>query len=829
MPFLPIEPLLPEIQRVLSRYRGAVLQAPPGAGKTTRVPLAVLDVEWLAGRKLLMLEPRRLAARAAARYMAAQLGESVGERVGYRVRLDTRVGPHTRIEVVTEGVLTRLLQADPALSGYGLVIFDEFHERSLQADLALALCLDARVALRPDLRLLVMSATLDGASVARLLGDVPTLVSEGRSYPVDTRYWPLPPRARFETQVASALQRVLAKEQGSVLAFLPGGREIRRVAALLKGHLPPDTRLQMLHGDLPPAEQDAAIHPAVAGQRKLVLATSIAETSLTIEGVRVVVDAGWSRVPRFDPVSGLTRLATVRVSRASADQRRGRAGRTGPGVCYRLWSEAERLDAHAVPEILQADLAPLVLELAQWGEVDASRLAWLDPPPASALAQAAALLRQLNALDAQGRITAHGRCLLELPVHPRLAHMVTEAAAANEGWLGCLLAALLSERDVLPGEARRQADVGLRVQQLMDSAAPSADADPKSLRYIGTAAGSIARAARVSETRNIAAERSGRLLALAYPDRIAKRRVGNAPRYLLSNGRGAYLGPDDALAASEWLAVAELDGDPREARIFLAAPLAERDVRELFPGQVATREQLDWDDSEKAVRALRVKAFGAIVLDQKPLESPDPQRVVTLMLAAIREQGMDCLPWTPALRNWQARVLLLRRLRGASWPEVTDWHLRDTLEDWLLPYMTGRSRFAHLAELPLSDALSALLDYRQRRELEELAPTHFVVPTGSRIAIDYTAGETPVLAVRLQELFGLSQTPAIMRGRMPLLLHLLSPAGRPLQVTRDLPGFWRGSYKDVKKDMRGRYPKHPWPDDPEHAEPTHRVRRRSGA
>lgn len=828
MDVLPVDALLPALHAALAEQRSAVLQAAPGAGKTTRVPPALLDVGWLQGRKILILEPRRLAARAAARYMAAQFGEPVGETVGYRVRLDTRIGPHTRVEVVTEGVLTRLLQADPALDDYGLVIFDEFHERSLQADLALALCLDARAALRPDLRLLVMSATLDGAAVSRLLGDAALLTSEGRSFPVDTHYRPLPARERPEPYVATVLRHVLVEESGSVLAFLPGGREIRRVAALLESHLPEDVHLQMLYGDLPQPDQDAAIQPAPAGQRKLVLATSIAETSLTIKGVRVVVDAGLSRVPRFDPVSGLTRLVTLRVSRASADQRRGRAGRTEPGICYRLWSEAERLEAQSTPEILQADLAPLVLELALWGETDASRLAWLDPPPAAALAQAVELLRQLDAVDAEGRITAHGRRLLELPVHPRLAHMVAESTARNEGWLGCLLAALLSERDLLSGDAGRQADVGLRLQRLAGSNRPDSGSERKRLQYIKNVAGSIARAAKVPESRAINAEQAGRLLAPAYPDRIAKRRTGSDARYLLSNGRGAYLDPGDALAASEWLAVAELDGNPREARIFLAAPLAERDLREVFSGQIATREQVEWDEGENAVRALRVQMLGAIVLDQRPLESPD-QRVAALMLDAIRRRDMDCLSWTPALRNWQARVLLLRRAAGTSWPDVSDEHLLDTLEEWLAPYLAGRSRLAHLAGLPLADAVFALLDYRQRRELEELAPTHYVVPSGSRVALDYTAGEAPVLAVRLQELFGLAQTPAILGGRMPLLLHLLSPAGRPLQITRDLPGFWQGSYQDVKKDMRGRYPKHPWPDDPAHAEPTRRAKRRSGA
>ena len=821
---VPIDTLLPAIGTALADHHAAVVQAPPGAGKTTRVPPALLDADWLKGRKLVMLEPRRLAARAAAQFIARQLGERVGETVGYRVRMDTRVGPHTRIEVVTEGVLTRLLQSDPALDDYGVVIFDEFHERSLHADLSLALCLEARQALRPDLRLLVMSATLDGETVARLVGDAPLLSSEGRSFPVTTRYQPLDARARLEPQVAAAVGRVLEEELGSVLVFLPGGGEIRRVAALLQKHLPFDADLMMLYGDMPLAAQDAAILPAAAGRRKLVLATSIAETSLTIEGVRVVVDAGLARVPRFDPVSGLTPLVTQRVSRASADQRRGRAGRLGPGVCYRLWSEGERLEAQSPPEILQADLAPLALELAQWGVVDISRLAWLDPPPPPALAQARELLQELQALDAAGHITAHGRKLLELPLHPRLAHMVAKSAAWDAGWLACLLAALLSERDILLPDAR-QADIALRLRLLTDERAQAADLDRQRLKRVRATAADIARQAGVAPDRNVLPEPAGRLLALAYPDRMAKRRPGNQPRYLLANGRGAFLPADDPLGKSAWLAVAELDGDPREARIFLAARVDENEVRELFADQIVIRDRVEWGESEGAVRAAREQCLGAIVLEQRPLQTADSQQVTALLLAAIRRRGLSCLPWTKALRDWQARVLFLRHADGEAWADVSDEKLLATLEAWLAPYLAGRTRLAHLTDVPLKQALQALLDRRRQRLLEELAPTHVAVPTGSRIPVDYTAGEIPVLAVRLQELFGLAETPSITGGRVPLLLHLLSPAGRPLQVTRDLAGFWKSSYRDVRKDMQGRYPKHPWPEDPLTAEPTRRAKR----
>ncbi|MGB9429730.1 MAG: ATP-dependent helicase HrpB [Gammaproteobacteria bacterium] len=875
MSVLPIDSLLPAIGEALAEKRAAVIQAPPGAGKTTRVPLVLLNADWLAGRKIVMLEPRRLAARAAANYMAKLLGERVAETVGYRVRMDTRVGPRTRIEVATEGVLTRLLQSDPSLSDYGLVIFDEFHERSLHADLALALCLETRQALRLDLRLAVMSATLDAEPVAHLLGDPPLLTSEGRSFPVDTRYRPLIPRERIEPQVTNTLRRVLKEEAGGVLVFLPGGGEIRRVAAMLDGQLPADTELMPLYGDLPQAAQDAAILPAAPGRRKLVLATTIAETSLTIEGVRVVVDAGLSRVPHFDPVSGLTRLATVRVSRASADQRRGRAGRLEPGVCYRLWSEGERLEAQSAPEILQADLAPLALELAQWGAADVSKLAWLDPPPAAALAQARELLQALEALDGDGRISDHGRRLLELPLHPRLAHMVVKAAEMEEGALAALIAAILSERDILSSR-QNDADIATRLALLVrDSAShiksvphhhslpatavrgsnvESAPANvgrgsnfestPASAgregihedasththergraRLVWRAAQNIARQTGITfDTAWADIHAAGRWLALAYPDRIAKRRAGAAGHYLLANGRGAFLAESDVLAASEWLAVAELDGDPREARIFLAAALSEVEVRELFAARIEGHAVLDWDETNETVVARNEQRLGAITLEARPLDAPDPEQVLGLLIGAIRRRGLDCFSWTPTLRQWQARVMFLRHAEGESWPDVSDVHLLVTLGDWLAPYLSGCTRLSQFANISLRQALESLLDYRQQKQLDELAPTHFIVPTGSRIPIDY-AGETPVLAVRLQELFGLARTPSIARGKVPLLLHLLSPAHRPVQVTRDLAGFWRSSYQDVKKDMKGRYPKHLWPDDPLRTEPTRHAKR----
>lgn len=825
MTSLPIDALLPAIREALAGRGVAVIQAPPGAGKTTRVPLALLDAPWLKARKLILLEPRRLAARAAAHYMAKLLGETVGATVGYRIRLDTRVGPRTRIEVVTEGILTRLLQSDAALSGYGLVIFDEFHERSLHADLSLALCLEARQILRPDLRLAVMSATLDAAPVAKLLGDAPLLTSEGRSFPVTTTYRPLLARERLEAQVANNVRQVLAEDSGSVLVFLPGTGEIRRVANFLAEQIPTGVTVMPLYGDLSQAQQEAAILPAAAGHRKVVLATAIAETSLTIEGVRVVVDAGLMRVPRFDPVSGMTRLATLRVSQASADQRRGRAGRLEPGVCYRLWSEGERLQAQSSPEILQADLAPLVLELAQWGSGDSAKLSWLDPPPAAALSQARELLQGLEALDAEGRITAHGRRLLELPLHPRLAHMVVKSVPRGDGWLACLMAALVSERDILPA-GEQSADISLRLQMLDSGSGSRQPEDPQRLRQLRAVAQDIARQAGIPN-HDLRRQHAGVVVALAYPDRIARRRPGSAGRYLLSGGRGAFLPDADPLAACEWLAVAELDGAAQEARVYLAAALSESEVREVCAAQITRHSLLDWDEASSSVRALSEQRLGAIRLEARTLDAPDPGQVTALMLAAIRRRGLACLPWNPALRNWQARVLFLRRLHEDNWPDVSDRQLLATLEHWLAPFMAGRSRISHLADLPLRDALIALLDYPRQQQLENLAPMHFTVPTGSRVAIDYTAGEIPVLAVRLQELFGLSETPAIAGGGFPLLLHLLSPAQRPVQVTRDLAGFWCSSYQDVRKDMKGRYPKHYWPDDPLSAIPTRRTKRRS--
>ena len=817
MTVLPIVPLLPEVAAALAGAGVAVLQAPPGAGKTTGVPPALLDAPWLGGRKILVLEPRRLAARAAARRMAAEMGEEVGATVGYRVRFDSRVGPETRIEVVTDGVFLRQLQEDPTLPGVGAVLFDEFHERRLDSDLVLALCLEARAAVRDDLRLLVMSATLDGEPVAALLGGAPLITSEGRSFSVETVHLPSGTGVRVEDAVAAAVRRALAEEAGDVLAFLPGSAEIRRCATRLEGTVDAAVTLAPLYGDLALEEQDRAIKPSPPGRRKVVLATSIAETSLTIEGVRVVVDGGLMRLPRFDPGSGMSRLDTVRVSRASADQRRGRAGRTQPGICYRLWPEAEQraLQPFSPPEILSADLAPLALELAEWGIADAGSLSWLDPPPA-ALGQARKLLHQLGAIDRTGAITAHGRAMAALGAHPRLAHLMVRGKALGQGALACTLAALLGERDILRGPGR-DADLRARVELV-------AAGGRGPVQQVRQAAAQLRRQLRVSADEPIEPNHTGALLALAYPDRIGQRRPGGGGQYRLAGGRGAVLPAGDPLAAEEWLAVADVDGDKREARLFLAAPLTLAEIEENFADVIESVDFVVWDGREQAVQARRQRRLGALVLADEALAEPGRERVTAALLDGIRQQGLGLLPWSEAANEWRARVGFLRRTLGEEWPDLSDAALLETLEEWLAPYLEGCSRASHLRRLDLMDILQAKLDWKQRQALDDLAPSHLTVPSGSRVALDYS-GEAPVLAVKLQEMFGARETPTLAGGRVAVVLHLLSPARRPVQVTRDLAGFWASSYREVKADLKGRYPKHPWPDDPLTAPPTARTKR----
>ncbi|HEX8242842.1 MAG TPA: ATP-dependent helicase HrpB [Longimicrobium sp.] len=826
---LPIEAVLPAVRDALRAGTSAVLQAPPGAGKTTVVPLALLDEPWLDGRKIVMLEPRRLAARAAAGRMAQLLGERVGETVGYRIRMETRVGPSTRVEVVTEGVLTRMLQHDPALEGVGIVIFDEFHERSLHADLGLALTLQSRAVLRDDLRVLVMSATLDGGPIAALLGDAPIVTSAGRAHPVETRWLPRRPDARIEAVTTRAVREALETEDGDVLVFLPGAGEIRRVEEMLSGDgLPRGVRIHPLFGNLAQEAQDAAIRPSPPGQRKVVLATSIAETSLTIEGVGVVVDSGLMRVPRFSPRTGMTRLETVTVSRASADQRRGRAGRLGPGVCLRLWTEAEdaALQPFRPPEILEADLAPLALELAAWGVADPGELQWLDAPPAAAFAQARELLRELGAVDAAGAVTPHGRAMAALPLHPRLAHMLLRAREMRLGATACDLAALLAERDVLRGDGRApDADVRLRLAALRrEGAVGGHGVDHAALHRARAEAKDLRRHLSVG-TADVDDEAAGVLLAFAYPDRIAQRRPGTSGRYLLRNGRGAAFPHPQSLSEFPWIVAAELDDAGREGRILVAAPVELVEIERHFASQVVTEDSVAWDDAAGAVRARRVERLGALVLREAPLADPDPERIAAALVEAVRQAGIAALPWTKASAQLRERIAFLH-LQDPSFPDVSDVALTERLEEWLGPHLYGLRKLDEVRRIDLATVLEGMLAWEQRRRLDELAPTHVQVPSGSRIPVDYADAEAPVLAVRLQEVFGWTETPRIAGGRVPLTLHLLSPAHRPVQVTRDLASFWRTGYFEVKKDLKGRYPKHYWPDDPLVAEATARARPR---
>lgn len=829
---LPITPVLPDIVAALETSGVAVLQAPPGAGKTTRVPLALLQAPWLGGRKVLMLEPRRLAARSAARFMAGTLGESAGDTVGYRIRRETRVGPRTRVEIVTEGVLTRMLQHDPALEDVGAVIFDEFHERSLHADLGLALTLQSRALLRDDLRLLVMSATLDGGPVAALIGDdapAPIITSEGRAFPVETVYVPRARAQRLEPEVARVVRRALADHPGDVLVFLPGAAEIGRVERLLTGgSLPPGTFVAPLYGSLEQQVQDRAIAASRPGERKIVLATTIAQTSLTIDGVRVVVDSGLARAPRFSPRSGMTRLETVRISAASAEQRRGRAGRLAPGVCYRMWDahEQQGLVPFDRPEIAEADLAPLVLELAAAGILDPAELRWLDAPPPPAVAQARELLAELEALDGTGRITAHGRAMAALPTHPRIAHLLLRAgedgpaAAAT----ACDLAALLEQqRDVLrfgSDDRTGDVDIRLRLELLRDLAhrnAPShlagASADMNAARAAQAEAREWRRTLRVPAGATSDPGHAGALLLLAYPERVAQRRPASAPattRYLLRSGAGAAVAGAQSLGDAAYLAVADLGGVGGEARIYTAAPVTLEEIEDAFRSQLTDESTVSWDARAELVRARRRTRLGALTLREGALHDPDPSLVATALLEGVRSAGIAALPWTEASRGLRARIAFAHATDPA-WPDVSDEVLLATLEDWLLPHVLGVTT---LARIDVPAALEAMLTWQQRQRLDRYAPTHVEVPSGSRIRISYEDPAAPVLAVRLQEVFGMQETPRIADGRVPLTVHLLSPAHRPVQVTRDLAGFWRGSYFDVKRELKGRYPKHYWPDDP---------------
>ncbi|MCC5991914.1 MAG: ATP-dependent helicase HrpB [Rhodobacteraceae bacterium] len=809
---LPIDDILPEICSTLAASGRLVLQAPPGAGKTTRVPLALLG--QVSGR-IVMLEPRRLAARGAAEQMARLLDEEVGQNVGYRIRGEAVTSRHTRIEVVTEGILTRMLQSDPELTGIGALIFDEFHERSLQADLGLALAIEVRAALRPDLALVVMSATLDAAPVAQLLGGAPVLSAQGRAYPVETRWLdrPLRSQQRFEHAAADLVRRALTETSGSVLVFLPGEGEIRRVAAALAPDLPDDTGLHPLYGALPFARQRAAIQPAASG-RKLVLATSIAETSLTIEDIRVVVDCGLARRARFDPGSGMSRLVTERVTRAEAEQRRGRAGRVADGICYRLWARAEdgALQPFAPPEIARADLAGFALELAAWG--GAEGLKFLTPPPAAALAEARALLAELGALDGAGRITAHGRALSALPLHPRLAHMLV---AAGKGAAG--LAALLSERDILQSAP---ADLSLRLEALKD---PRSFARNRPYRLNQPALERVAqearRLARLAPKPTRTGLNASEMVALAYPDRIGLRRKGDAPRFLLSGGKGAVLADDDPLAPARLIVVSDTDGHPTEARIRQAIEISERSLRQVFADRLVWRQRCIWSRQHQRTEAREQECFGALVLAERRWQDVPPERLAQAACDGLRDIG---LPLGAAARRFIARVMKLRA-QGDDLPEMSDDALLAGLEDWAAPYLHRVRSADDLRNLDLLPALRAMLDWQQAQRLDQMMPAHFVTPLGNKLPIDYS-GETPEIALRLQEVFGVAEHPVIGPQRLPLRMILLSPARRPIQVTMDLPGFWASSYAELRKEMRGQYPKHPWPEDPLQAAPTLRAKPR---
>jgi ATP-dependent helicase HrpB len=815
---LPIDAILPRLCAELAENSRAVLVAPPGAGKTTRVPLALLDQDFAAGGRIMVLEPRRLAARAAAARMAAILGEEVGQTVGLRVRMEAKVSSVTRVEVVTEGVFTRMILDDPALEGVSAVLFDEFHERSLEADLGLALALDAQAGLREDLRLLVMSATLDGARVASLLGDAPLIESQGRAYPVDTRYVGREPGARIEDEVARIVLEALRAERGSILVFLPGQGEIMRTAALLEARVSdPCVDIAPLYGAMDRAAQDRAVAPAPPGRRKVALATSIAETSLTIEGVRIVIDSGLSRVPRYEPDIGLTRLETQRVSRAGADQRRGRAGRTEPGVCYRLWEAGAdgAMAPYAKPEILAADLSGFMLDLAAWGVSDPNRLAFLDLPPAPALSEARALLGAIGAIDAEGRITQTGKAIAKLPLPPRLARMVVAAAGRGEANLAARIAVVLTERG-LGGDAVDLAD---RLERFARDRSTRAEEALRLAKRFAQQARESARAPPAQE-----AGEAGPLLAFAFPDRIAKAR-GRRGEFVMANGRAGAVEPHDALAGAPYLAIGEIVGRAAAARILVAAPLSLEDIEAIAGASIETIEEIDFDPRSASLRARRRRKLGALVLAEQNLSAPANEASAAALAAGLIGLGVARLPWSKSLKQWRDRVMFLRRAGETEWPDLSDAALTAD-EDWLAPFLMGKTSLTELGEGDFAEALHARLPYALARRLDSEAPTHFIAPTGSAIPVDYEAEGGPAIALRVQELFGLATHPALAGGRAPLTLHLLSPAHRPIQITRDLPGFWRGSWTAVKAEMRGRYPRHSWPDDPAGAAPTARAKPR---
>ena len=833
LPSFPITPLLPEIRASLAAHPRLVLEAPPGAGKTTQVPLALLGEDWLGDGKILMLEPRRIAARAAAQFMAQQLGEEVGHRVGYRIRFEAKVGKATRVEVVTEGILTRLIQDDPELTGIGAILFDEFHERHLAGDLGAAMALDVQGTLRPDLRIVVMSATLDGERIAQWL-DAPRISSPGRSFPVAVAYPPARVQESTEHHLARVVRQALQENPGDVLAFLPGRREIARTQSVLESALDENVDVVPLHGELSLAEQQTALNPAEPGMRRVVLATNVAESSVTLPGIRSVVDSGLAREPRFDPNSGFTRLETVNISQASADQRAGRAGRVAEGTAYRLWPQSKRLDPSRTAEIEQAELSGLALELAAWGITIGSGvdLPWLEPPPAGALAQGRDLLMQLGALAADGRITALGREMLELGATPRLGAAALRAAPELRALVADLLA-LMEARSPLRGEQARTDDFRARVNALhawrdRHTAGARTGADAGALAAIEQASKGWRRRLDVRSAASGVPDSHavGDLLLHAFPDRVARRDDGNPLRYTLANGRGARLHESTALHGEPWLVALDLRFEARDSLILAAAPIDARVLERDYPTQFKRERVLRWNDERQAVEAFEEQRYAAIVLDRRSVPVK-PEDALPALLAAVRAKGIDVLPWSENAHRLRARMQALRAwMPELGLPDVSDDALLETLDDWLAPYLTGKRSLGALGADELSQALGSLFDYEQRRQLDAQVPESLTVPSGMNRRLEYAEGEPPVLAVKLQELFGLADTPRIAHGRIPVTLHLLSPAGRPIQVTQDLKGFWERTYPEVKKELKGRYPRHPWPDDPWTAAPTHRAKPR---
>lgn len=830
-PSLPIDGVLPQLLTTLCDSAFAVLVAAPGAGKTTRVPLALLDAKWRkgghrdryrdrrSGGRIIMLEPRRIAARSAAHWMAKSLGEKVGETVGYRVRLDTCVSAKTEIEVVTEGVFSRMILDDPELSDVAIVIFDEFHERSLDGDLGLALALDAAV-LRPDLRILVMSATLDSARMSQILSDAPLIESGGRAFPVETRYAPPKADTNIEDHVVATVRAALEEEQGSILVFLPGQAEILRVSKRLSALSDDITDVFPLYGSLSPKQQDMAIAPAIEGRRKIVLATTIAQTSLTIEGIRIVVDSGLARVPVYEPSTALTRLETRDISQAAATQRQGRAGRTEAGVCYRLWLKGQNAarPAFDTPEILAADLTSLVLDLAAWGVTDPGQMQFVDQPPAPAWSEAVTLLENLDAVDSHGRITEQGRILSELPVHPRLAHMIDRGQARGQAQLAADIAALMSEHG-LGGEA---INIEHRLGVFLEDKSPRAkDAKALSKKWVKLADKTSGKMTREQQAISV-----GQLLAYAYPDRLAQA-AGKAGRYRLVSGRAATMPEADPLAQNKFLIITDITGQAAKGRIRSAVPINMDEIEESFSGHITEETRLEFDPRSRSVRARHVRAINQVILREASIKAEDTSAVTDMLCSGVAGLGLHILPWSKAQKTLRARSTYLHETLGASWPDLSDAALQKDVSHWLSPYVSGVTAVSDITTDMLEAALSALLPWTMRSQIDTLLPSHFQAPTGSRFTINYAHKTGPAIEVRVQELFGLTKHPAIINGKVPLVVILLSPAHRPIQITQDLPGFWRGSWAEVARDLKGRYPRHFWPDDPANAKATARTKRNS--